>query len=68
MEGYFVVRKTIKKEFENDESYNVHEEKHRLIETQIAQAGASLPATGFALQVIRNVFSNNFSLRHHNIS
>lgn len=52
----FRSKKTIKLESETDEAYNVHEEKHRLIETQIAQVGASLLAVGFALQVIGNVF------------
>lgn len=52
----FRSKKTIKRESETDEEYNVHEEKHRLIETRIAQVGASLLAVGFALQVIGNVF------------
>ena len=52
----FRSKKTIKRESETDEEYNVHEEKHRLIETRIAQFGAALLAVGFALQVIGNVF------------
>jgi hypothetical protein len=52
----FRSKKTIKKESEIDETHNVYEEKHRLIETRIAQVGASLLAVGFAVQVIGNVF------------
>jgi hypothetical protein len=52
----FRSKKTIKKESETDETHNVYEEKHRLIETRIAQVGASLLAVGFAVQVIGNVF------------
>jgi|1185.fasta_scaffold56498_2 hypothetical protein len=52
----FRSKRTIRKESETGESYNVHEEKHRLIETRIAQAGALLLVVGFTLQVIGNVF------------
>jgi hypothetical protein len=30
---------------------NVHEEKHRLIETRVAQVGAVLLAIGFTIQI-----------------
>ena len=45
----FRSKRTIRKESETGESYNVHEEKHRLIETRIAQAGALLLVIGFTL-------------------
>ena len=38
----FRSKKTIKKESLTDGHENIHEEKHRLIETRIAQAGAVL--------------------------
>ena len=54
MIGYgkiFRSKKTIKKESRNDTPENVHEEKHRLIETRVAQVGAVLLSLGFATQI-----------------
>jgi len=54
MIGYgriFRSKKTIKKESRTDTPKNVHEEKHRLIETRIAQIGAVLLSLGFATQI-----------------
>jgi UPF0716 family protein affecting phage T7 exclusion len=54
MIGYgriFRSKKTIKKESRTDTPENVHEEKHRLIETRIAQIGAVLLSLGFATQI-----------------
>ena len=54
MIGYgkiFRSKKTIKKESKNDPPENVHEEKHRLIETRFAQVGAALLSLGFATQI-----------------
>ena len=39
----FRSKKTIEKESRNEGPENVHEKKHRLIETRVAQAGAVLP-------------------------
>jgi len=47
----FRSKKTIEKESITDGHVNVHEEKHRLIETRIAQVGAALLAIGFAIQI-----------------
>ncbi|HET7242503.1 MAG TPA: hypothetical protein VFI64_04085 [Nitrososphaeraceae archaeon] len=47
----FRSRKTIEKESITDGHENVHEEKHRLIETRVAQVGAVLLAIGFAIQI-----------------
>ena len=47
----FRSKKTIKKESITDGHENVHEEKHRLIETRVAQVGAVLLAIGFAIQI-----------------
>jgi hypothetical protein len=54
MIGYgkiFRSKKTIKKESRTDTPENVHEERHRLIETRIAQIGAVLLSLGFATQI-----------------
>ena len=47
----FRSKKTIEKESITDGHENVHEEKHRLIETRVAQVGAVLLAIGFAIQI-----------------
>jgi hypothetical protein len=47
----FRSRKTIEKESITEGHENVHEEKHRLIETRVAQVGAVLLAIGFAIQI-----------------
>ena len=47
----FRSRKTIEKESITDGHENIHEEKHRLIETRVAQVGAVLLAIGFAIQI-----------------
>jgi uncharacterized protein YqhQ len=47
----FRSKKTIEKESRNEGPENVHEEKHRLIETRIAQIGAVLLSIGFAVQI-----------------
>ena len=47
----FRSRKTIEKESITDGHENIHEEKHRLIETRVAQVGTVLLAIGFAIQI-----------------
>ena len=47
----FRSKKTIIKESKTDNTENVHEEKHRLLETRVAQAGAVLLTIGFAIQI-----------------
>ncbi|MGA8403339.1 MAG: hypothetical protein WB664_00865 [Nitrososphaeraceae archaeon] len=47
----FRSKKTIEKESITEGHENVHEEKHRLIETRVAQVGAVLLAIGFATQI-----------------
>ena len=47
----FRSKKTIKKESQTRGDVNVHEERHRLIETRVAQIGAILLAIGFAVQI-----------------
>jgi hypothetical protein len=47
----FRSKRTIEKESITDGHENVHEEKHRLIETRVAQVGAILLAIGFAIQI-----------------
>jgi hypothetical protein len=47
----FRSRKTIEKESITDGHENIHEEKHRLIETRVAQVGVILLAIGFAIQI-----------------
>ena len=51
----FRSKKTIKKESQTHYDENVYEEKHRLLETRIAQLGAVLLAVGFAMQIWGNV-------------
>ena len=51
----FRSKKTIKKESLTDGHENIHEEKHRLLETRIAQVGAVLLSAGFAIQIWGNV-------------
>jgi hypothetical protein len=58
MIGYgriFRSKKTIEKESQTDGRENVIEEKHRLLETRIAQVGAALLAIGFAVQIWGNI-------------
>jgi hypothetical protein len=50
----FRSRKTIMKESQTDGHQNIHEMKHRLLETRIAQIGAVLLSIGFALQLTGN--------------
>lgn len=47
----FRSKKTIEKESQTSGQENIHEEKHRLLETRIAQVGAVLLAIGFAVQI-----------------
>jgi hypothetical protein len=48
----FRSKKTIEKESQNtDGRENIHEKKHRLLETRIAQVGAILLSIGFAVQI-----------------
>jgi hypothetical protein len=47
----FRSKKTIEKESITEGHENVHEEKHRLIETRVAQVGAVLLAIGFAIPI-----------------
>jgi len=51
----FRSKKTIKKESLTDRHENIDEEKHRLLETRIAQVGAMLLSAGFAIQIWGNV-------------
>ena len=51
----FRSKKTIKKESLTDGHENIHEERHRLLETRIAQVGAVLLAAGFAIQIWGNL-------------
>jgi hypothetical protein len=51
----FRSKKTIVKESKTDGVENIHEKKHRLLETRIAQVGAVLLAIGFAIQIWGNV-------------
>ncbi|MGB8189879.1 MAG: hypothetical protein WCE91_09795 [Nitrososphaeraceae archaeon] len=39
------------KKSQSEGHVNFHEEKHRLIETRVAQVGAVLLAIGFAIQI-----------------
>jgi hypothetical protein len=58
MIGYgriFRSKKTIEKESQTSGEENIHEEKHRLLETRVAQVGAALLAIGFAVQIWGNV-------------
>ena len=51
----FRSKKTIEKESETSGQENVYEERHRLLETRIAQIGAILLAIGFAVQIWGNI-------------
>jgi hypothetical protein len=51
----FRSKKTIEKESQNSGEENVYEERHRLLETRIAQIGAVLLAVGFAVQIWGNL-------------
>ncbi len=51
----FRSKKTIKKESQTRGDVKVHEERHRLIETRVAQIGAILLAIGFAVQIWGNL-------------
>jgi hypothetical protein len=51
----FRSKKTIRKESQTRGDKNVHEERHRLIETRVAQIGAVLLAVGFAVQIWGNL-------------
>jgi hypothetical protein len=51
----FRSKKTIEKESKTDGATNPHEEKHRLLETRIAQVGAVLLSIGFAIQIWGNL-------------
>lgn len=51
----FFGRRRLKKESQTHYDENVYEEKHRLLETRIAQLGAALLAVGFAMQIWGNV-------------
>lgn len=58
MIGYgriFRSKKTIEKESQTSGQENVYEEKHRLLETRIAQVGGALLAIGFAVQIWGNM-------------
>ena len=50
----FRSKKTIEKESQTDGAENIHEQKHRLLETRIAQVGAVLLSIGFAIQIWGN--------------
>lgn len=47
----FRSKKTIINESKTGGNENIHEEKHRLLETRIAQVGAALLTIGFAIQI-----------------
>jgi hypothetical protein len=51
----FRSKKTIEKESQTSGNENVYEERHRLIETRVAQIGAVLLAVGFAVQIWGNL-------------
>jgi hypothetical protein len=51
----FRSKKTIIKESKTDNNENIHEEKHRLLETRVAQVGAVLLTIGFAIQIWGNI-------------
>jgi len=53
----FRSKKTIEKESQNRGEENVYEERHRLLETRVAQIGAVLLAIGigFAVQIWGNL-------------
>jgi len=51
----FRSKKTIQKESQNNGRENMYEERHRLIETRVAQVGAVLLALGFSIQIWGNI-------------
>jgi hypothetical protein len=51
----FRSKKTIVKESQTSGQENLYEERHRLLETRIAQIGAILLAIGFAVQIWGNI-------------
>ena len=51
----FRSKKTIEKESQNRGEENDYEERHRLLETRVAQIGAVLLAIGFAVQIWGNL-------------
>jgi len=51
----FRSKKTIEKESQTRGEENIYEEKHRLLETRVAQLGAILLAIGFAVQIWGNL-------------
>ena len=51
----FRSKKTIKKQSQTSGGENVYEERHRLMETRIAQMGVALLAIGFAIQIWGNI-------------
>ena len=52
----FRTKKTIHEESRTSGYVNMKEERQRLVETRVAQAGAILLVIGFAIQIIGNVF------------
>lgn len=54
----FRSKKTIQKESQTEGPINSVEEKHRLLETRIAQVGAILLAVGFAVQISGNLIES----------
>ena len=52
----FRTKETIHEESKTSGQINLKEERHRLLETRMAQAGAVILATGFAVQIVGNVF------------
>jgi hypothetical protein len=51
----FRSKKTIEKESQTRGEENIYEQKHRLLETRVAQIGAVLLAIGFAVQIWGNL-------------
>jgi formate hydrogenlyase subunit 3/multisubunit Na+/H+ antiporter MnhD subunit len=51
----FRSKKTIEKESQTRGEENIYEEKHRILETRVAQLGAILLAIGFAVQIWGNL-------------
>ena len=51
----FRSKKTIEKESQTRGEENIYEQKHRLLETRVAQIGVILLAIGFAVQIWGNL-------------
>lgn len=51
----FRSKATIRKESKTSGEINLDEERHRIIETRVAQIGAILLFAGFAVQIVGNV-------------